>query len=70
MSYYRVCPYCGANLDPGERCDCRRSRMKTAYGLLMKLSDNQLDQLMTKWGKDTARSADDTTDGRETTHDT
>ena len=20
--YYNVCPYCGANLDPGERCDC------------------------------------------------
>ena len=23
MSYYRTCPYCGVNLDPGERCDCR-----------------------------------------------
>ena len=23
MSYYRTCPICGANLDPGERCDCR-----------------------------------------------
>lgn len=23
MSYYRPCPYCGANLDPGERCDCQ-----------------------------------------------
>lgn len=22
MSYYRTCPDCGANLDPGERCDC------------------------------------------------
>ena len=20
---YWTCPYCGANLDPGERCDCR-----------------------------------------------
>lgn len=20
--YYKVCPNCGANLDPGERCDC------------------------------------------------
>lgn len=22
--YYRVCPYCGAHLDPGEKCDCRK----------------------------------------------
>lgn len=22
MSYYRTCPRCGANLDPGEVCDC------------------------------------------------
>ncbi len=21
---YRVCPDCGANLDPGEVCDCRK----------------------------------------------
>ena len=24
MSYYKVCPDCGCNLDPGERCDCKR----------------------------------------------
>lgn len=23
MSYYRTCPHCGANLDPGEVCDCQ-----------------------------------------------
>lgn len=23
MAYYRVCPDCGAALDPGEVCDCR-----------------------------------------------
>lgn len=22
MAYYRTCPACGCNLDPGERCDC------------------------------------------------
>ena len=22
MAYYRICPRCGAALDPGERCDC------------------------------------------------
>lgn len=20
--YFRICPRCGCNLDPGERCDC------------------------------------------------
>lgn len=24
-TYYRSCPHCGANLDPGEKCDCNRS---------------------------------------------
>lgn len=23
MAYYHTCPRCGANLDPGERCECR-----------------------------------------------
>lgn len=22
MAVYKECPYCGAHLDPGERCDC------------------------------------------------
>ena len=22
MAYFRVCPNCGSNLDPGEKCDC------------------------------------------------
>lgn len=22
--YYHTCPSCGANLDPGEQCDCRQ----------------------------------------------
>ncbi len=26
MSYYHTCPICGANLDPGERCDCKEVR--------------------------------------------
>ncbi len=28
MAFYRTCPYCGANLDPGEHCDCRKSKFK------------------------------------------
>ena len=22
MAYFRECPHCGANLDPGEECEC------------------------------------------------
>ena len=25
MPYYRVCPFCGSNLDPGEVCDCQQT---------------------------------------------
>lgn len=25
---YRVCPLCGANLDPGERCTCQDEEMQ------------------------------------------
>ena len=24
--YFKVCEYCGAALDPGERCDCRKAK--------------------------------------------
>lgn len=27
-TYYTICPYCGAHLDPGERCDCPRDGCK------------------------------------------
>ena len=26
--FYRVCPCCGSNLDPGERCECRKIAKK------------------------------------------
>ena len=26
MAYYRTCPECGCNLDPGECCDCRAEK--------------------------------------------
>lgn len=28
MNYFHTCPLCGANLDPGERCDCADNWMK------------------------------------------
>lgn len=26
--YYHTCPNCGANLDPGEKCDCQNEKKK------------------------------------------
>lgn len=31
-NYYQTCPYCGANLDPGERCDCDEQATDTQPG--------------------------------------
>ena len=28
MAYYRTCPECGSNLDPGEACECRRKKKR------------------------------------------
>lgn len=28
-TYYWTCPYCKANLDPGERCDCQKEKDNT-----------------------------------------
>ena len=28
MAYYKVCPNCGAHLDPGESCDCESEEKK------------------------------------------
>lgn len=28
MAQYRTCPYCEANLDPDERCECREQEDK------------------------------------------
>ena len=27
-TYYKVCEYCGAHLDPGEKCDCGGEEMR------------------------------------------
>ena len=29
MAYYRKCNYCGANLDPNEKCDCLDEKLRT-----------------------------------------
>lgn len=31
MNYYHTCSYCGANLDPGEKCDCNKNKEVMLY---------------------------------------
>lgn len=31
MAYYNTCIYCGANLDPGEKCNCKEKRNKSEH---------------------------------------
>lgn len=28
MAYFRICPKCGCNLDPGEQCDCEQEKTR------------------------------------------
>ena len=30
---YKTCPLCGANLDPGERCDCNKKTLSVLLTL-------------------------------------
>ena len=34
MAYYRECPECGSNLDPGEKCECVREKAFFAHKLV------------------------------------
>lgn len=46
MTFYNVCPKCGANLDPNERCDCEETAEKEKKRrdqlLVMEKGTNQL----------------------------
>ncbi len=45
MAYYNVCPGCGSNLDPGEKCTCSEDRTGQRDFLgrhIKKLSSGQL----------------------------
>lgn len=54
MPYYRTCPHCGANLDPGESCDCRAALEQEAFNLIMELTPSERRELLTKWKERTA----------------
>ena len=43
--FYRTCPCCGSNLDPGEKCECRdvaRKKKERITSLFENGSDGQI----------------------------
>lgn len=40
MTYYYVCPDCGSNLDPGEKCDCARKEKKEFLSERLKIESS------------------------------
>lgn len=41
MAYYNICPNCGCNLDPGERCDCETKTRDISNSITIDKKSNQ-----------------------------
>lgn len=54
MAYYRTCPLCGSNLDPGEKCDCESEKSKREQFYMESTRMNPITgQMAFRWdGKD------------------
>lgn len=54
MAYFKTCSHCGAHLDPGEKCDCRKALEQKAFDLIMQLSPSERNKLLSEWEKKVA----------------
>lgn len=54
MAYFKTCSQCGAHLDPGEKCDCRKALEKEAFDLIMQLTPAERSELLARWKEKTA----------------
>ena len=43
--YYHICPYCLANLDPGENCNCRAKAEEKKKEILSMCEDGEDGQM-------------------------
>lgn len=74
---YRTCPHCGANLDPGEVCDCPSAMFdrlsdenkRIVIDRIEALVAEQKSQPIGNLEKKTAASASNTDSGEETQQD-
>lgn len=57
MAYFRQCDRCGANLDPGEVCDCnsKREMLARKYEGLVSRTRNKNNQLRFNFGFETKK---------------
>ena len=46
--YYRTCKHCGSNLDPGEKCDCKKDRVNKMNHLMSLFKDDTYGQIRMK----------------------
>ena len=58
MEFYKTCPRCGANLDPGELCDCeqeeKRIRERFAQAMRVDSKTGQLTFMLERKGDEYA----------------
>ncbi len=55
MSYYSTCPHCGANLDPGERCDCIQAKIDQLFERIPTMPLSELEWLLEQVEKELAK---------------
>ena len=62
MAFYYTCPYCGSNLDPGERCDCESEVAEREKLFMENTRTNPITgQMSFDWdGKDSKNEAETT----------
>jgi len=53
MAYYHQCPRCNCNLDPGEKCDCRKEELKKEQ-FFKKITriDSATGQMVFRWSEE------------------
>lgn len=39
--YFNTCDFCGAHLDPNEKCDCRENREKQRREMMSVINENK-----------------------------
>ena len=46
--YYRTCQFCGSNLDPDERCECRQEKKQKDNRFMALLGCDESGQIVMK----------------------